>query len=79
MGKVLFFSHSKEFNVEICIKLGKILMSITIKILRLKRITFTVRNQRYCQKCQKLCFLHAEITCNPTQYNFFHVWVPLDI
>ena len=37
-----FFSHCKKFNVEICVKLGKIIMPITIKILRLKRKIFTI-------------------------------------
>ena len=37
------FSHTvNKINVEICLKLGKILMSITMKILKLKRIMFTV-------------------------------------
>ena len=40
-GENGFFSHCKKINVEICIKLGKILMSITMKIIKLKRIIFT--------------------------------------
>ena len=41
-GKNGFFSHCKKFNIKICVKLGKILMSTTMKILKLKRIIFTV-------------------------------------
>ena len=66
-----FSSHCKKFNVEICVKLGTTLMSITIKILKLKKIIFTVANQRNCQECQKYWFLHTEIICNPTQYDYF--------
>ena len=41
-GENGFFSDCKKFNVEICVKLGKILMSITMKITKLKRIISTV-------------------------------------
>ena len=41
-GEKGFFSHCKKFNIKICVKLGKILMSITMKILKIKRIIFTV-------------------------------------
>ena len=40
-GENEFFSHCKKFNFEICVKLGKILMSITMKVIKLKRIIFT--------------------------------------
>ena len=39
-----FFSHCKTLNVEICVTLGKILMSITMKILKLERINFSILN-----------------------------------
>ena len=42
IGEIGFFSHCKKFNIKICVKLGEILMSITVKILKLKRIIFTV-------------------------------------
>ena len=36
------FSHCEKFNVKICVYIGEILMSITVRILRLKQIIFTV-------------------------------------
>ena len=41
-GENGFFSQCKKFNVTISVKLGKIIMPITVKILKLKRIFFTV-------------------------------------
>ena len=37
-----FLSYSEKFNVEMCVKLDIILKSITIKIVRLKKIIFTI-------------------------------------
>ena len=53
------YSISQCKSVETCVKLGKILMSITIKISKLKESSpFDI-----CQKRQKVVDLHTEITC----------------
>ena len=44
-GENSFFSHCKKLNVEICVKLGKILMSITIDIKTKKNNIYRLKSE----------------------------------
>ena len=65
-GENSFFYHCKEFNVDICIKLGKIVVYYYKDVKNKKNNIHRLKSELLPKTSKNCVFLHAEIICNPT-------------